>query len=240
MLGKDVWKLIALKLQPKDFSSLMMCSKTIYNFIYILTKQIMWYYQRGPNPVGWIVADFSDPHPRRPRGGYTYMEYWSKNHRNQKHSRFYKKTDDGIIIESRYYNNGLKNGKYIKRGYIELNTLILKNYKRGKRHGLCFKRTYEEVLDYYARYNNGVLNGFYTRAKCDRNRNLIIIEGEYINGKRHGIWKQTQNLMITIFNYNKGTMISQSNCDLEGRLLLYIQYKPTCERYKFDHYGDIL
>ena len=100
----------------------------------------------------------------------------------------------GNLISQEFYKNGVKNGEWINYNQLG-DTVTVNNYKDGVLHGIS--KTYE-----------------------DRVINNI---GEYVNGKKHGLWKtgQANNYKRREGSFNMGIEVGEwFYYDIDGKKLM--------------------
>jgi len=116
-----------------------------------------------------------------------------------------KDTINGNIISERTHNNGLPNGKWKEMCDSSSTSTSLDAegyYINGQKHGLWkyWKRNpalnnvneVNPVLVKEEEYENGILNGEMRKWSCYGN-NSLEEDGQYVNGKKHGVWRKYHN-----------------------------------------------
>lgn len=126
---------------------------------------------------------------------------------------------NALLAEEAYFKNGKKDS--IKRVYDNLlgNLISQEFYKEGKKDGIwiSFGQLGDTVT--VSTYKEDTLHGAYYTMK-DGEKNSF---GNYVNGKKHGVWKtgQVDNYRRTEGEYNMGMEIGEwFYYDIEGKKLL--------------------
>lgn len=127
------------------------------------------------------------------------------------HKKFY---DNGTLEFSKSFKNSLPEGIHI---LYDKNENIVKetNYSKGKiievkrylngQLTLVEKQLASGKLE-KTNYNNA---GLKTREEKYDSAGNLILEGNYVNGKKHGEWKETSTKSVTIYEYNNGELIKE-------------------------------
>ncbi len=120
-------------------------------------------------------------------------------HNNEYHGNYSEWNSEGYIIKDFNYRMGKLHG--IQREYDSKGRIQSQNsYNEDVQHGEANEYTSDGKFKLKCFYDKGALHGpydslyegFKTTSGGDSSKNKLIINGTYINGKRHGVYTETR------------------------------------------------